>query len=250
MTTIKAVLFDKDGTLIDFERTWLGIAEALALEAAGGDRREAERLLVLGGFDVSARRFLPDSVIAAGTNAEVVDLWFPTLAPEARARRVADFDAFTAREGAARAVLLPGVGQALAALHGAGLKLGVATNDSTEGASLTMQALGLLPLLDAVYGYDAVSEPKPAPGPVLAFAEKAHLSPFEVGVVGDNRHDLVMARAAGAGLSVGVLSGTGTRETLESLADAVLDSVADLPAWLEREGRILAPVLDGSRRKS
>ncbi|HEV7252905.1 MAG TPA: HAD family hydrolase [Mesorhizobium sp.] len=243
MTTIKAVLFDKDGTLIDFERTWLGIAEALALEATGGDGREAERLLVLGGFDANARRFLPDSVIAAGTNAEIVDLWFPTLAPDMRKERVADFDAFTAREGAARAVLLPGVGQALATLRGAGLKLGVATNDSTEGAKRTLDALGLAALFEAVYGYDAVSEPKPAPGPVLAFAEHAHLSPFEVAVVGDNRHDLVMARAASAGLSVGVLSGTGTRETLEPLADVVLGSAADLPAWLEREGRMPAHAL-------
>ena len=40
------------------------------------------------------------------------------------------------------------------------------------------------------------------------------------------------SRAAGAGLVVGVLSGTGTRDTLEPLADVVLDSVAELPAYL------------------
>ena len=51
-------------------------------------------------------------------------------------------------------------------------------------------------------------------------------------MVGDNRHDLEMARAGGAGLAVGVLSGTGTREALPPLADVVLDSVADLPAYL------------------
>ena len=51
-------------------------------------------------------------------------------------------------------------------------------------------------------------------------------------MVGDNRHDLETARAAGAGLAVGVLSGTGTRETLAPMADVLLDSVADLPAYL------------------
>ena len=48
-------------------------------------------------------------------------------------------------------------------------------------------------------------------------------------MVGDNRHDLEMARAGGAGLAVGVLSGTGTRETLAPMADVILDSIADLP---------------------
>jgi phosphoglycolate phosphatase len=51
-------------------------------------------------------------------------------------------------------------------------------------------------------------------------------------MVGDNRHDLEMARAGGAGLAIGVLSGTGTLETLAPIADVVLDSVADLPGFL------------------
>jgi len=57
-------------------------------------------------------------------------------------------------------------------------------------------------------------------------------------MVGDNRHDLDMARAGGCGLAVGVLSGTGTRASLASIADVVLDSVADLPAYLEELGRV------------
>ena len=51
-------------------------------------------------------------------------------------------------------------------------------------------------------------------------------------MVGDNRPDLELARAGGCGLAVGVLSGTGTRESLAGIADAILDSVADLPGFL------------------
>ena len=51
-------------------------------------------------------------------------------------------------------------------------------------------------------------------------------------VVGDNVHDLAMARAAGAGAAIGVLSGNGAAADLAPLADAVLDSVCDLPGWL------------------
>jgi phosphoglycolate phosphatase len=48
-------------------------------------------------------------------------------------------------------------------------------------------------------------------------------------MVGDNLHDLEMARAAGAGLRIGVLTGTGTREELAPHADLCLASIAELP---------------------
>ena len=46
---IKGILFDKDGTLVDFNRTWFAIGDRLALEAAGGDRDRADALLRSAG---------------------------------------------------------------------------------------------------------------------------------------------------------------------------------------------------------
>lgn len=92
-------------------------------------------------------------------------------------------------------------------------------------------------MFEAAYGYDAVANPKPAPDAIYAFCDLTGLRPSELAMVGDNRHDLEMARAGGAGLAVGVLSGTGTRDTLLPLADVVLNSIADLPAYLtDRSG--------------
>ncbi|WP_312795939.1 HAD family hydrolase [Tianweitania sp.] len=230
---IKAILFDKDGTLIDFEATWRAIAENMAMKAADGDRTEADRLLAVAGYDAENRCFKADSVFAAGTNAELIQLWYPEADVEERHALVASYDLFTAEEGATHAVALDGVKEALAALHESGIKLGVATNDSTLGAEKTLLALGIAQMFAAAYGYDAVANPKPAPDALHAFADMNGLRPSEVAMVGDNRHDLEMARAAGAGLAVGVLSGTGSRKTLGSLADVILGSVADLPAYMQ-----------------
>lgn len=229
---VRGVLFDKDGTLVDFNATWFAIGDLLALKAADGDRARADALLALAGYDFAARRFMADSVFAAGTNADVVALWYPHVEPDERRAMTARFDRFTAEEGAAHALALPGCQDALAALHRAGYRLGVATNDSTGGAERTLLALGIAQMFDAAYGYDAVASPKPAPDALNAFCALTGLRPREVAVVGDNRHDLEMARAGGAGLAIGVLSGTGTRETLAPLADAIIDSVADLPGFL------------------
>ena len=48
-------------------------------------------------------------------------------------------------------------------------------------------------------------------------------------VVGDNRHDIEMGRNAKVGLCVGVLTGTSTRNDLESIADIILDDISTLP---------------------
>lgn len=230
--TIRAILFDKDGTLVDFNATWVGIAKMLASEAAGGDEALARRLLVLSGWDEDRQCFRADSVFAAGTNADVVALWHPELDAEGRRERMIRFDAITAAGGAQKAIPLHGVREALANLHMAGYRLGVATNDSTGGAEQTLLALGIAQLFDAAFGYDAVANPKPAPDVVLAFADMTGLRPSQIAMVGDNRHDMETARAAGAGLAIAVLSGTGTRESLAPHADIVLSSVAELPAYM------------------
>jgi phosphoglycolate phosphatase len=233
MANIKGILFDKDGTLVDFEATWFAIGDAMALKAADGDRDKADRLMTAAGYDFEARRFKADSVFASGTNADVVALWYPDAPGDERRAIVAAFDSVAATEGALKSVPLPRSKEAVASLHAAGLRLGVATNDSTGGAEKTLLALGIAQMFDAAYGYDAVANPKPAPDTIIAFADLTGLKPSEIAMVGDNRYDLEMARAAGAGLAIGVLSGTGTRETLEPMADVVLDSIAHLPAFLK-----------------
>ncbi len=233
MSRIRGILFDQDGTLIDFNATWSAVARKMAMQAANDDVARADLLLDQSGLDLATGRFRADSVFAAGTNAEVVALWHPHLERDELAETVAMYDVLTAREGAASAVARPGIHDAIASLHAAGYRLGMATNDSTLGAEQTLVALGFAHMFSAAYGYDAVARPKPAPDVIVAFADMAGMKAGEIAMVGDNRHDLETGRAAGAGLVVGVLSGTGTRETLSPLADVLLDSVADLPAYLE-----------------
>ncbi len=236
LAEIKGILFDKDGTLVDFQKTWFAIGDLMALQAAGGDRARADALMAEAGYDYDAHRFRADSVFAAGTNADIVALWYPEADAVARQGMTAFFDSFTAEQGAAQSVALPGIRDAIASLHRQGFRLGVATNDSTGGAEKTLVALGIAQMFDAAYGYDAVANPKPAPDAIHAFCDLTGLKASEIAMVGDNRHDLEMARAGGAGLAVGVLSGTGTRETLRPLADVILDSIADLPGFLAGRG--------------
>ena len=81
MTEIRGILFDKDGTLVDFQKTWFAIGDRLALEAAGGARARADELMAAAGYDFSARRF---KEIDPGANE------IPAIAPLEQPARAVD----------------------------------------------------------------------------------------------------------------------------------------------------------------
>jgi len=236
---MRGILFDKDGTLLDFEKTWSPVLKRLAMEAARGDEARAAALLDAGGLDAQTGKFRAGSVIGAGTTQLITRLWHPRLHGAAFEAKADKMDRVFAAHGAVHSVPIDGVAVALDVLAGRGFVMGVATNDATEAARASLLATGMSRNLPHVFGYDSVAKPKPAPDMVLAFCEAARLEPAEVIVVGDNTHDLEMARSASVGLAIGVTSGNSSADELAALADAVLASIRDLPAFLlQREERL------------
>jgi phosphoglycolate phosphatase len=232
----KAILFDKDGTLIDFAGTWTTLYERLALEVTAGDRAEAARLLDAGGYDAGRRTYRAGSELAAGTTSGIVTLWTGHTSGDAFDSWKSRFDAAFADEGPQFAVAVSGLEATLNRLHGRGLALAVVTNDGELAARRTVRKLEVEHYFSAVIGYDSVTNPKPAADPVHLACELLGLSPHETVVVGDNLHDIEMARNAGAGAAIAVLTGTTSREDFADHPDAILTSIAELPDWLAANG--------------
>ena len=230
--SLRAILFDKDGTLLDFEATWTPLYRRMAFDFADGDPAKAEAMLVAGGYDPAAGRIRSGAVLGAGTTDQIVKAWFPELSGRPFRAMAERIDAAFHAHGMRHSAPVPGAAETLDRLAADGYAMGVATNDATVAARAALAGLGLDRHLPHVFGYDSVAHPKPAPDIVLAFADVAGVAPAEVIVVGDNRYDMEMARAAGAGLAVGVLTGNSDAAELGPDADVILPSIRELPAWL------------------
>lgn len=229
MSDIRGILFDKDGTLFDFHATWGGWTAALLLDLAGDDPERAMGLGTAIGYDLQARRFAPDSVVIANTPEEIAQALLPHLPGATPTGLVNRMNLL-----AAQAVLAPAVPLVplFTTLRRRGLKLGLATNDAEAPARTHLASAGVHDLFDFIAGFDSGHGGKPAPGMLLAFADRFGLAPAQVLMVGDSRHDLIAGRSAGM-RTVGVLTGMAGAADLEPLADAVLSDIGQLPGWLD-----------------
>jgi phosphoglycolate phosphatase len=225
---IRALVFDKDGTLFDFQASWGAWAGDVLEGLAGDDRDLADRLARAMRFDRSRARFHPDSTVIAGTGDEIAELLASYLPDwpggvDALADWLADH--------AARAPMVEAVPlrPLLSDLSSAGFRLGVATNDY-EAVARTHLA-GIIELLDFVAGADSGHGAKPEPGMLLAFASRFGLEPRQVLMVGDSRHDLVAGRAARMP-TLAVLTGVAGTDELAPFADLVCPDIGHLPRLL------------------
>nr|WP_281418562.1 HAD family hydrolase [Ancylobacter oerskovii] len=220
-------MFDKDGTLIDFDRTWGPAAGGVMARLAGGDAAVLSRLHEVSHYLADHERFLQTSPLIAGSSRQYGPLWAQVLDRPADEALFVEIDELFIEEGQAHLAPLGHPREALARLARLGLPLGIATNDSERNARIQADILGLTELLAAIYGHDSGFGSKPLPGMVRAFAERAGVPVSAVALVGDTHHDLLTAKAAGA-VSVLVRSGPGPIDAFAGEADLVVDDVEAL----------------------
>ncbi len=225
--TLRGLLFDKDGTLFDFHRSW-GPWLAGFLAEVSGDKTHALQLAEALGFDLPRQTFRPGSVFVHDTLEEIMDAVLPHLPDWERAA----LEAYAIEE-TAKVPQVPTVPLAplLSGFQARGLVLGVATNDNEHPAKTQLEAAGVIGHFDFVAGYDSGFGGKPDTGMQHAFCAAHGLAPSEVAMVGDSLHDMTSGRDAGM-VTVGVLTGTTTRAELEAVADVVLANIGEIEGWL------------------
>ena len=223
----KGILFDKDGTLFDFQKTWNSWSAEMIEHFSAGDPGQRRAIAETVGYDLARQEFYPDSIVIAGTNRQVAEC-VTKVVPRYSVEEVEEFlmqSSLTAQVSEATP-LIPFFQR----FKQNGLKLGVMTNDTEAGARAHLASVGALELLDFVAGFDSGFGAKPSPGPLLAFVKAMGLSQDQAVMVGDSTHDLIAGRAAGMH-TIGVLTGLAQGSELAPYADSILPDISHIPDY-------------------
>ena len=226
------IIFDKDGTLLDFDQMWGGWALEIArrLEQASG-KPLIDLLSTTWGFDPITKHVEPDGELAGKTLAYLHDLTLNTL-------RADGFNGDAAARVVAAAWHLPdsmslvrpisNLQSLFSNLHSRNIKIAIATLDDRAPTQTTFAELGMLKYVDALVCADDGVQLKPAPDMILKVCSDLNIQPSHCMMIGDSVSDLQMGRNARVGMTVGVLTGLSNAEKLKPYADHILNSVEQL----------------------
>ncbi len=219
--SLKLLVFDLDGTLIDSARDLCNSVNA-ALEHMG-------------------RPHLPDMVIASFVGNGAPMLVRRTLAVE---HKIAPEEVDEAELAVAYKFFLdhyrehkldftyayPGALESLASLQemadGSTRSMAVLTNKPVRPARAICEGLGMSPFFFRVYGGDSFPLKKPDPMGLRTLMEEAGVQPHETLMIGDSKVDILTARNAGA-WTLGCQFGFGPQNLMDSPPDIVADSALD-----------------------
>jgi len=215
---VRALVFDLDGTLID-SKLDLALSIDATLKHMGRASLPHELIYsyVGNGAAVLVRRALGDAVTDAEADA---------------GHRF--FLAYYREHMLDNTVTYPGVREALEALghH----PMAVLTNKPVRFSEKILEGLRIASYFRCVYGGNSFETKKPDPEGLNTILRAFKIEPRQAMLVGDSDVDVRTARNAGA-WACGVSYGLGLESMRAHPPDLMLDSLAELPAYLNGRGR-------------
>ncbi len=221
--TIKAVIFDLDGTIATFNLDYKTV------------RAEARAHLIKNGVPASLLE-VNENIFEMLNKAQLYlqNQGKPDAIMEQLRRETLSIAEEYELEAAAQTSLLPGATETLKALKQVGLKIGLCTINSEKSMNTILRRFNLAEYFDAAVPREKVNYIKPHPEHLKTVLEALNAAPQEAVVVGDSAVDMQAAKDLKA-IAVGLPTGVSTQEQLvNSGANYIITSTTDLPLLIER----------------
>ncbi|MBM7573541.1 pyrophosphatase PpaX [Aquibacillus albus] len=205
--TIRTILFDLDGTLIDTNELIIASFTHTLKQHTGKDYDRTEIFDFIGPP-------LRDSFeqVDATQVEEMVNTY--------REHNLANHDSYV--------TAYPTVIDTIQQLKREGYQLGIVTTKMKDTAIKGLKLTGMDDFFEVIIGLEDVNHAKPHPEPVIKALTKLDASPSSTLMIGDNYHDIESGKNAGT-LTAGVAWSLKGREALESYQpDYMLDQMSDL----------------------
>lgn len=232
---LRAVLFDKDGVLVDINRTWGPATVALLELISDADADKLRFLAQALNVSIGQKSIAPESPLLKIDVAEYGNL-FSDLLGQPRSN---EFDAFVDRTyvelGAKFVAFQTDLDRLFNELKRMNYLIGVSTNDFEKSARDQLRDFGCY--LDFVAGADSGWGVKPEPDHILKFAEKYSLTTSEIFVVGDTMKDIQAAIEAESPCAAILSDYTSNSDTVffKTNKISIFSDIEQFVSWLKRQ---------------
>jgi phosphoglycolate phosphatase len=208
-STVRALIFDLDGTLIDSKVDLILSVNAMLRQLGRGELPEE----TISGYIGRGAPQLVGQALGPGASAEECQQALEFFLSYYEAHKMDNTS------------LYPGVARALDGLGH--LPMAVLTNKPVRISVRILEALGLEGKFRAVYGGNSFATKKPDPLGANAVLRELNAAPNQAILVGDSEVDVQTARNAGT-FSAIVNYGFGAHNRVTHPADVYLDRLSDL----------------------
>ena len=225
---IKAILFDKDGTLLEYTEGWVdSIVEFLEEKTIDeGKRKKLFKEIGIredGGVE-------ENSILSSETAMDLAIIFSKYLDEDLGEiyKEIDDYLLNYLKENnnfIRETCDLKGLFEVLKRRE---ILIGIFTSDNYRQAKYSMEYLNLDSYID-FYAAADIYEKKPNRESLEVFKDKYSLEDKEIMVVGDSRVDMVFGKDT---IKVGVLCGTGSREMLEKYTDNIINDPSEILKFL------------------
>ncbi|MBR3933156.1 MAG: HAD family hydrolase [Clostridia bacterium] len=227
------IIFDKDGTLIDFDAFWVSVSVYAVNDVLKKLNINVDTDKILLSFGVENGITDIDGILCKGTYEQMGNAFFKIAKECGYAGSEKELTTLLVEAynvNADRGKIKPtckNIRTVIENLKKGGRKLAVVTTDNAEITYKCLTELGIYDLFDKIFTDDGKTPVKPDPTCIIEYCRDNSINHGDVIVVGDTITDIKFARGIGA-VSVCVASSEQNRQRLALCADIVLNDISQV----------------------
>lgn len=235
---IDGILFDKDGTLLEFGSLWVDWADELLSTVVSAARLPSSgknKLANAIGFDAEAKSWDPEGPLCIGSLDDLITIlsfrlyengmpWNQSL--ELVTNVYTEIDKRNDWDKDIKPV--SGLKNFLDKAQASNLKLGVVTSDNHSQAIQHLKALNIDLYFNSVIGHDQVIRGKPFPDMVEKACDQLNMQPERTLIIGDSDGDMMLGKKSDMLASIGIVSEPNSPSDHLINADHVIRNYDDI----------------------
>lgn len=225
---IRAILFDKDGTLLQFTEGWVDSIVGFLENKILDDNKKSEVFREIGIREDGGVE--ENSILSSETAMDLAIIFSKYLDEDLDEiyRELDDHLLNYLKKNNKFIRETCDLRSLFEALRDRKILIGIFTSDNYRQAKYSMDYLGLDSFID-FYAAADIYKKKPNKESLEVFKKKYSLEDQEIIIVGDSRVDMVFGEDT---IKVGVLCGTGSREMLAKYTDNIVDDPSQVLKFL------------------